>query len=461
MTITTPIDAGARPADAAVHALTAAVTRLHLPGTDGYTRLTATQNLTTPVQPVAVVEARDAHEIATTLRIGAELGVRVAVQGTGHGVTDAMTGAVLVHTTALDELTVDPQKRTARIGAGVRWAAVLEAAAPHGLAPVCGSSPHVGVVGFLTGGGVGPLSRSHGLSSDYVQAFEVVTGDGVVRRASRTEHPDLFWGLRGGRGALGIVTAVELELAPLATVYGGSLWFAAEDGAAVVRTWAVWADLLPSRATTSLAVMRMPDLELVPPPLRGRTAVSVRFVWTGEPDEGAELVRAILAVATPLVDTVGLMPLAAIGAVHTDPDDPMPTAESSFLLEDFGPEAVERFLELVGPDVPSPQLMVEIRQLGGRLREGDDCAYAHRDAPYSVFTVGLAIPQTADLVAGDARRIALGLAPWARTGSMPNFTTGADWHERAYPADVAARLRELSVAYDPAGVLLGARGLRD
>ena len=461
MTITTPIDAGSRPAADAVRALTAAVTRVHTPGTEGYARLTTTQNLATPVQPVAVVEATDAHEVATTLRLAAEAGVRVAVQGTGHGVTEAMTGAVLVHTAALDELTVDPVRRRARIGAGVRWSAVIEAAAPHGLAPVCGSSPHVGVAGFLTGGGVGPLARSHGLSSDYVEAFEVVTGDGVVRRASRTEHPDLFWGLRGGKGALGIVTAVELDLPPVAQVYGGALWFAAEDATPVVRTWGVWADLLPAAATTSLAVLRLPDLELVPPPLRGRTVVCVRFVWTGDPDEGAELLRAVRAVGQPLVDSVAVMPYAAIGAVHADPEDPMPTSESTFLLEDFGPEAVERFLDLVGPHVPSPQLMVEVRQLGGKLREGDDCAFAHRDAPYSVFTAGLAIPETADVVGGDARRIAQGLAPWSRAGAMPNFSTGAGWLERAYPAPVAARLRELSLTYDPAGVLLAARGLRD
>ncbi len=462
MTLTTPIDAGSRPAaDAAVRALTTAVTRVHLPGTEAYARLTATQNLATPVQPVAVVEALDATEVATTLRLAAEADVPVAVQGTGHGVTDAMTGALLVHTASLDELTVDPVLRRARIGAGVRWGAVLDAAVPHGLAPVCGSSLHVGVAGFLTGGGVGPLARSHGLSSDYVHAFEVVTGDGVVRRASRTEHPDLFWGLRGGKGALGIVTAVELDLAPVAEVYGGALWFAAEDATPVVRTWSVWADLLPTQATTSLAVLRLPDLDLVPPPLRGRTVVCVRFVWTGAPDEGEELVRAMRAVGEPLIDSVAVLPYAAIGSVHADPDDPMPTSESSFLLEDFGPEAVERFLDLVGPHVPSPQLMVEVRQLGGAVRSGDDCAFAHRDAPFSVFTAGFAMPETADLVAGDARRIAQGLAPWAREGSMPNFTTGgSSWVERAYPAPVAARLRELSVAYDPAGVLLAARRLR-
>lgn len=460
MTTTTPTDAGHRPAADAVRALSAAVARVHTPGSQGYARLTTTQNPTTPVRPALVVEPTDAREVAATLRLAAEIGVPVAVQGTGHGVTDAMTDAVLVHTAALDTLTVDPVRRRARVGAGVRWSAVIEAAAPHGLAPVCGSSTHVGVVGYLTGGGVGPLVRSHGLSSDHVVAFEVVTGDGVVRRASRTEHPDLFWGLRGGKGTLGIVTEVELDLPPLAHVYGGGLWFAAEATTPVVRAWSVWSELLPTEATTSLAVLRLPDLELVPPPLRGRTAVCVRFVWTGAPDEGADLVRVMRTVARPLLDTVDLLPYAEIGTVHGDPEQPLPTAESTFLLEDFGPEAVERFLDLVGPHVPSPQLMVEVRHLGGRLHDGDDCAFAHREAPYTVFTTGIATPQTAATVADDARRVAEGLAPWGRSGALPNFATDARWTERAYPAPVAARLRELSRTYDPAGVLLAARALR-
>ncbi|UJP39979.1 FAD-binding oxidoreductase [Cellulomonas palmilytica] len=464
MTSTTPIDAGYRPAgDAAVRALTDAVSRVHLPGTASYARLTRTQNPTLTLGPLAVVEATDASEVATTLRLAAAFGVRVGVQGTGHGPTDTMDGALLVSTATLDELTIDLVQCRARIGAGVRWSAVLEAAAPYGLAPVCGSSTHVGVVGLLTGGGVGPLARSHGLASDHVHAFEVVTGDGEVRRATRVRNADLFWALRGGKGALGIVTAVELDLPSLSQVYGGAIYFAGEDAAAVVRTWGVWAQLLPEQATTSLAVLRLPDLDLVPPPLRGRTAVAVRFVWTGDPDEGGELVRAVRSAATPLVDTVGVMPYAAIASVHADPEDPIPSHDSTFLLEEFGPEVTERFLELVGPGTPCVQAVVEVRQLGGRVRTGDDCAFAHRDAPYSVFTTGIAAPGTAPVVADDARRIAAGLAPWARAGSMPNFTTrsGRAFVEAVHPPAVAARLHALSLAYDPSGVLLAARGLRD
>jgi FAD/FMN-containing dehydrogenase len=100
------------------------------------------------------------------------------------------------------------QAETARVGGGVTWQTVLDAATPHGLAPMCGSAPAVGVVGYLTGGGIGPLVRTVGLSADHVRAFELVTGWGQVLRVTPDEHADLFWGLRGGNSMFGIVTAV-------------------------------------------------------------------------------------------------------------------------------------------------------------------------------------------------------------------------------------------------------------
>ncbi len=463
MSTSTPrLDAAYRPATpAAIRALQDTGVPLHLPATDGYTRLASTSNLTKAISPAALVEARDERDVSTTLRLAAAFGVKVAVQGTGHGATEAMTDAICVHTHALDEVTVDPSG-WARVGAGVKWERLIEAAAPHGLAPLCGSSPDVGVVGYLTGGGLGPLARSHGLSSDYVRAFDVVTGDGEVRRVSATQHADLFWGLRGGKGTLGIVTAVELTLPRLPEIYGGSLWFDEPDVPAVVRTWAQWAKLLPTEGTTSLAVNRLPDRPFIPEPVRGKTTVCVRFVWTGDPAEGEELIRALRAVARPLIDAVMRMPYAAIGAVHADPVDPMPLHESTMLLEDFGLDAADRFLELVGPGVPSVQVMVELRQLGGRVRAGDDCAFAHREAGYSLFMAAIAMPETAALLEPDAERILGGLAPWARAGSLPNFTgtSGAAWAERVFTPAVARRLRELSTAYDPDAVLLSARGVR-
>ncbi|WP_203758710.1 FAD-binding oxidoreductase [Cellulomonas chitinilytica] len=452
-----------RPAgSAAARALQDVVTDVHLPGSDRYAALTRTSNLTHAISPVAVVEARSPMDVSRTLRLAAAFGTPVAVQGTGHGATEEMRDAILVHTAAFDEVTIHPQERWARVGAGVRWERVLDACAPHGLAALCGSSPDVGVVGLLTGGGLGPVARSHGLSSDTVRAFEVVTGDGVVRRVSATEHPDLFWGLRGGKGSLGIVTAVEIDLVDLPEIYAGGLWFVGDDVDRVLRTWAVWCELLPEEGTTSVAVMRLPDMDPFPEPLRGRVSLHVRFAWTGDPGVGAEMIQAIRSAGDAVLDSVDVMPYHALGDVHADPVDPMPLHETTMLLDDLGPDGVERLVELVGTRARSAQAMVEVRQLGGRVREGDACAFAHRDAAFSVFTIGLMIPEVAQAVTRDAVRIAAGLEPWARSGSLPNFTdtAGRAWADRVFTPLVARRLRALSLAYDPAGVLLAARGVR-
>jgi FAD/FMN-containing dehydrogenase len=141
------------------------------------------------VAPAAVVAAASAADVAAAVRAAASCGLRVAVQGTGHGAQPCGDDVLLVTTGALDECTVHPDG-WARVGAGVRWQQVVDACVPHGLAPLCGSSLDVGVVGYTTGGGLGPMARTFGLASDAVRAFDVVTGDGELRGrppiASRT-----------------------------------------------------------------------------------------------------------------------------------------------------------------------------------------------------------------------------------------------------------------------------------
>lgn len=449
---------------AALRTLTDAGLPVHLPGSAGYGALTGTSNLTKAITPAGVVAVRDARDVSRTLRVAAAAGAQVAVQGAGHGATETMQDAILVSTVALDEVTVHADERWARIGAGVKWQAVLDAAAPFGLAGLAGSSPDVGVVGYLTGGGLGPVARTHGLASDTVRAFDVVTGDGVIRRVSATQNADLFWGLRGGKGTLGIVTAVEIDLVEQATLYAGALWFDAAAAPAVIRTWTVWSSLLPELGTTSFAVMRLPDLPMFPAPLRGRTTVAVRFAWTGDPAEGAEMIQVLRAVAEPLVDTVRVMPYADLGDVHTDPVDPMPLHEQHSLLDSFDAEAADRFLQLVGPDAPTTVVVAEVRQLGGKVRDdrGVPSAFAFRDAGFSVFSLGVLIPGLAQSVVSDTARLHDGLAPWAIDGGLPNFTdtAGPVWAARVFPSQVARRLQTLSLVYDPDGVLLAARGVR-
>ena len=220
-----------------------------VPGDEAYDALVSPWNVAVPVAPAIVVAAETAQDVVEAVQFGARSGLLVTPQATGHGPMAELLTGLLVTTTGLDEVTVHPEG-WARVGAGVKWLAVVEAAAPYGLAPLSGSITDVGIVGYTTGGGLGPMARTHGLAIDKVRAIEVVTGDGVLRWATPTEHPELFFALRGGKGMAGIVTAIEFDLVHLPMFYGGSLWFDGSDAATVIEQWRAWSERLPELGTS-------------------------------------------------------------------------------------------------------------------------------------------------------------------------------------------------------------------
>ncbi|MCE3552938.1 FAD-binding protein [Pseudonocardia sp. RS11V-5] len=249
-------------------------------------------------------------------------------------------------------------------------AAVRYAAAPHGLAPLSGSSSQVGVVGYTTGGGLGPMARRYGFAADHVRRFTIVTADGMVRDVS--EHgqgpdADLFWAVRGGKGNFGIVTEMEFDLVPVTRFVGGALMFGADDAAAVLHAWREWAPGLPEDTTTSVALLRLPPDPALPEPVRGRFVVAVRFTHLGSAEEGAALLAPLRAVAGPVLDTSADMPYPAIDAVHMDPVDPMPMWDRGTALSALPAEAVDALLAVAGPQADVPLAMVEIRLLGGAI----------------------------------------------------------------------------------------------
>lgn len=387
-------------------------------------------------------------------------GGRIHVIGSGHGWATPIDSGVALLTRGLDGVLVDAASRTARVGAGARWSDVIAAAAQHGLAPVCGSAPGVGVIGFLLGGGLSPVGRTLGWGSDHVRSFELVTGEGHTLTASAESHPDLFWALRGGKVAPGVVTSVQLELAPIETLYGGGLFFEGADAAAVLSGYASWAADAPDAVTSSCAILRLPDLEVVPAPLRGRCVVHVRVAVVGRPD-AESLVAPLRALATPILDAVTEMPYAAIGSIHADPTEPMPVVEGGILLRDFDAAAAAALLEVAGPDVPAPFAVVELRQLGGALAASprSDDAVAGRDAAYSLFAVSAPVPDLfANVVPAFAQRLFGALDPWATGTVQPNFVGGLNapgTMQRAWTADVRAGLHAVWRTYDPAGVFTG------
>lgn len=432
----------------------------HLPGDPDHERLRTAWNLATDLRPRAVVDPRTDEDVSLAVRYAGQHRLTVGVMATGHGTEASLSGDLLINTSRLSEVSVNPEG-WARIGAGASWARVIEAATPHGLAPLTGSSSGVGAVGFITGGGAGPLARTYGLASDHVRAFEVVTGDGRLRRVSAVEERDLFMALRGGKGAAGIVTAVELDLFRLPSFYGGALYFDGDDAARVISAWRGWAELLPSRGNTSFVLLRLPALDSVPGELRGRLTLGVRFLWAGDPAEGRRLLDELRGVAPVVLDDVAEKPFTAVDSVHADPVDPMPMIDLGGLLHDFTEEAAASLLTQAGPGADCPQVMVEIRQLGGAYALPPDVADAfdHRGAMYSLLTVGLAEPGVRD----HHMRLRGALARWDTGGVWPNFGPPRDGATaaRAYRPETLRRLRAVVEGRDPLRVIAAARYLVD
>ena len=460
MTAVLPISAAVHPTS--FHELTSTVSgRVLLPTDADYPALATPWNVAVTNSPLAVVEATSAEDVQAAVRFATQHKLQVAVQATGHGATHYSVPTILVHTRLLDEVTIDP-RGSVRVGAGVRWETVINSVAPYGLSALAGSAPDTGVVGYLTGGGLSPIGRAYGFGSDLVTAFDVVTGDGEIRRATPTENTGLFWGLRGGKGALGIVTAVEFELLPFGEIIGGAMFFDGSSAAEVAHAWRTWAEDLPVEATTSLAFMRLPEMPMVPPPLAGRLTVAIRFAWTGEPAQAPDVAAVFADIAEPLLGGIGPMPFQAIGAIHADPVEPMPTAEWTAMTSTFGADLIDGLLALAGPQSHCPQIMVEIRRLGGAfaVAPGHSSAVSHRSAEANVFMVGLAIPPLADALGAHHAAADTTLAPWT-VGRQPNFAADPATVARAYDSDSLARLGALVTTYDPDAVISAARSIRE
>jgi len=171
-------------------------------------------NLAADLRPAVVVLPTTVDEVVDAVTYAAERDLRVAVQGTGHGasVHAPMEGTLLINMREMRAVEIDAENRRARVEAGTLWEEVVNPATEHGLTALHGSSPNVGVVGYSLGGGIGWMARKHGLSADSGLAVEVVTADGTLVRADRTQNTDLFWALRGGGGGLGVVVAMEIAL---------------------------------------------------------------------------------------------------------------------------------------------------------------------------------------------------------------------------------------------------------
>ena len=427
-------------------------------GDDGMAAEVATWNLAVQHTPAVAVGATCAADVAAAVSWATAHGLKVAVQATGHGPVRNAAGSLMITTGRMQGVYIDPDRRIARVQAGVKWIQVLEAAAEYGLAGLAGSSSDVGVIGYTLGGGMGSLGRKHGFAADHVVAVEIVTADGQLRRVTAESDPELFWAVRGGKGNFGIVTALEIELVPLTGLYAGGIFFAGDDAPALLHRFRQWAPMMPEEVSTSIAVLRLPPMEELPPPLRGQTVVHLRFAYSGTDFEEAERLLAPMREAGQiLLGFVGPIRTDETDGIHMDPKDPMPGWEKGMLLAELSEETVDTLLAAAGPQLDIPLIMVEIRLMGGALGRPAAVpnAVAGREGAYSVLVLGPAVPELAAVVPAIGKGVLSALMPWAAPGVLTNFlgdVTGPAEVLNSWPTESQRRLVQVKHAVDPTGV---------
>lgn len=436
--------------------------RIILAGDPDYDAARMPWNVAVDQRPFAVARPETAEEVVDVVRAAAASSLRVAPQSTGHAAmaladTD-LSDVVLVSLAGLRGVTVDPASRTARVLGGSLWNDVLAAAAPHGLTALHGSAGDVSVAGYALSGGLSFYARTHGLAVNTVRAVQLVGADGSLVRASADENPDLFWAIRGGSGAFGVVVSLELELLPYADVFAGMMLWDASHAPAVSHAWAAWTATAPESATTTLRVMNLPPLPELPPFLSGRSVVVIDGAIL-ETDAAASALLEPLRAMNPEMDTFARIPSAGLVAVHMDPPGPTPAVTAHSVLGGLPIEAVEAFLTAgATPGV----FFAELRHLGGAIARRPEHAGAVGSAAGAYLAHTVAMVPAPEVMAGADAAVRAGIAalePWQTGGLVLTFIDGGGADRTAGFGDATERLRELKHRFDPNNTFAAAQAV--
>jgi FAD/FMN-containing dehydrogenase len=426
------------------------------PGDERYDEVRPAWNLTVDQRPAAVAVPRDADQVVAAVLYAKREGLRVAAQGTGHNASPLgdLGDTVLIKTHEMRGVEIDAVNRVARVEAGAQWGDVVGPAGEHGLAALAGSSHDVGVIGYSLGGGISFLARRYGLSANRILAAEVVTADGDLVRADRRQNTDLFWAIRGGGGAFGVITALEIELFDLPTVYAGAAFFPIERAAEVLHTWRELTGKVDDRTTSIGRILRVPPFPEIPEPFRGKQFAMVEVIHIGDQRSGDEVVKGIRDLE-PAIDTFGLIPTSALIHLHMDPPGPVPgKGEHHVAMATLPAEAIDAFVAANGAESGSDVLTAEIRHIGGAVARPDAShGAAHIDAEYISFAASMAAsPDMAAKADQDLARLDAALEPYQSARKYLNFTEAAAKPGEFFEKSTLDRLRAVKTQVDPEGI---------
>lgn len=424
-------------------------------GDPGYDEARTVHNGMFDRRPKVIIRAEQVADVIAGVNFARDNGLELAVRGGGHsapgfGTTD---GGVVIDLGSMRHVHVDPRSRIARAGGGATWGDFNYATHAYGLATTGGIVSTTGIGGLTLGGGIGYLTRGYGLSIDNLLSAEVVTADGTVRTASRDEHADLFWALRGGGGNFGVVTSFEFQLHPVADVYVGIFFYELDAAADVLRFWRDFIATAPEAYGGFPAFQIAPPLDFIPAERHGDTFCAAVVHWAGSLEDGEAAMKPFRDVAPVVAEMVGPMPYPALNSAF---DALFPKGIRSYwkgsFVTDLTDAAIEAHL-VHGPKVPEVSATMHLYPINGACHRvaADETAFAYRDATFA--TVIVAAWQDP---AVDAERIAWvrdyyrATSPHSEPGGYVNFMADDDQArvEDNYGGNYR-RLVDIKRTYDP------------
>jgi FAD/FMN-containing dehydrogenase len=406
--------------------------------------------------PDLIARCAGVADVIAAVRFAKQADLVIAVRGGGHSFPgqSVCDGGMVIDLGLMKGIRVDPEARTARAQAGVLLGELDRETQAFGLAAPAGIVTHTGVAGLTLGGGIGWLMRKHGLTIDQLLAVDLVTADGEFVKASESENPDLFWGVRGGGGNFGIVTEFEFRLNPVGpTVLAGPVFWPMEDAPKVLRFYRDWIAEAPDELMTIVVLRKAPALPFVPTELHGKLVVAVVCCHAGSVEQGEEVVRPLKAFGSPVLDGCAPKPFLEHQAMF-DPSYPhdwwyyMRSCDVTELTDDVIDIAVDHSLR-----IRSPRTAFPIWQMGGAVtRVGEaDTAFSGRHGGHTFNITGMT--DTAEGFEEErewVRDFWSDLEPH-HTGVYVNFLMdeGEERVRQAYGPDKYDRLKALKRRWDP------------
>ncbi len=413
-------------------------------------------------RPAVVVRPAGPADVAAALAYAREAALDVSVRGGGHnfGGAAVVDGGVCVDLSSLQAITVDPERRTARVGGGTTWAQLDAAAQEHALAVPGGTISHTGVGGLTLGGGFGWLTGKHGLSCDNLLSAEVVTADGEILRASADEHPDLFWALRGGGGNFGVVTEFEFRLHPVGPlVHLGMFFWGVEDGAAVLRHIREVLETVPGEMGVMVAGLNAPPAPFVPEPFHFRPGYALLIAGFAGEEQLAEAVRPARSGPAPLFEFVSPIPYVELQRML---DEAAPWGILGYEKAAYADGLTDEVIDVIADFLPrktSPMSIMPIFSMRGAYTAVADeaTAFGGSRRPGIVVNIDAIAPEPGLFAADRAwvRGFWEALVPYAsNSAGYVNFM--AEYEEdrvrQSYGPAKYERLARIKAQYDPRNV---------